>query len=55
MLVFPNYDVFLSLRIVVSHLTNSVDPDEMLRYASFHLALHCLSKYLFSGFQYTKG
>ena len=25
-------------------LTNSVDPDEMQHYASFHLSLHCLQK-----------
>ena len=33
--------------------TNSVDPDEMQYYASFHLGLHCLPKYLFRGFPYT--
>ena len=26
-------------------LANSADPDEMLRYAAFHLGLHCLQKY----------
>ena len=36
-------------------LTNSVDPDEMQHYAAFHLGLHCLQKYLFSGFPNTKG
>ena len=46
--------VFLSLKIV-SVLTNSADPDEMLRYAAFHLGLHCLSKYLFRGFRSKKG
>ena len=42
---FPNADVFLSIRIVFT-LTNSVDPDEMLHYATFHLGLHCQSTYL---------
>ena len=28
-------------------LANSIDPDEMPPYASLHLGLHCLSKYLF--------
>ena len=28
---------------------NSADPDEMLPYAAFHLGLHCLAKYLFTG------
>ena len=51
---FPNYGAFLSLRIVFT-LTNRVDPDEMLHYAEFHLGLHCLTKYPFRGFQYTKG
>ena len=32
---------------------NSVDPIEMQHYA-FHLGLHCLLKYLFRNFQYTK-
>ena len=27
----------------------SVDPDEMQHNAAFHLGLHCLQKYLFSG------
>ena len=36
--------VFLSLKIV-SVITNSADPDEMLHYAAFHLGLHYLSKY----------
>ena len=33
--------LFLSLTIVFV-LANSVDPDEMLQYAAFHLGLHCL-------------
>ena len=36
-------------------LTNSVDPDEMPQYAAFHLGLHCLLKYPFRGFPFTKG
>ena len=35
-------------------LANSADPDE-IHYATFHQGLHCLPKYLFRGFQYTKG
>ena len=38
---FLNYDVFLSLKIVLI-LANSADPDEMQYYAAFHLGLHCL-------------
>ena len=48
------YDVFLSLKIVLI-IANSVDSDEMQHNAAFHLGLHCLPKYLFRGFQYTKG
>ena len=33
---------------------NSADPDEMLHHAAFHLALYCLPKYPFRGFQYSK-
>ena len=36
-------------------LAKSADPDEMQYGAAFHLGLHCLPKYLFMGFQYTKG
>ena len=41
---FLNYDVFLSLRVVLT-LANSADPDEMQLYAAFYLGLHCLPKY----------
>ena len=51
---FPNYDVFLSLKIVMVS-ANSIDPDEMTRYVAFHLGLYCLPKYPFMGFQNTKG
>ena len=32
-------------------LTNSADPDEMPHYAAFHLGLHCLRMYIFTGIQ----
>ena len=48
------HDVFGSLKVVLA-IASSVDPDEMQHSAAFHLGLHCLLKYLFSGFQYTKG
>ena len=35
-------------------LANSADPDEMQHYAAFRLGPHCLPKYPFRGFQYTK-
>ena len=34
-------------------LASNADPNEMN--AAFHLGLPCLPKYLFKGFQYTKG
>ena len=37
----------LFLRIIA----NSADPDEMPPYAAFHLDLHCLPKYLFTGIE----
>ena len=40
---------------VVFILANSSDPDEMLCSAAFHLGLHCFLKYMFRGFQHTKG
>ena len=40
-LKFPNYDVFKSLKIVLTS-TKSVDPGEMQHYAAFHLGLHFL-------------
>ena len=51
---FRNYDVFLSLKIVLI-IANSADPDEMQHYATFCPGLHYLPKYPFLGFQYTKG
>ena len=33
----------------------SVDPEEMLLYAAFPQALHCLPKYLFEGIPNEKG
>ena len=53
-LSFFNYFIVLFLRTFF-YLENSVDPDEMPHYAAFHLGLHCLSKYPFRGFKYTKG
>ena len=46
--------MFLSLKVVLI-LANIADPDEMQYDAAFHLGLHCLPKYPFSGFQYIKG
>ena len=43
-----------SLKIVLI-LANSADPDEMLPNAAFHLGLHCLPKYLFTGIQKEMG
>ena len=43
---FLNDDAFLSLNVVLI-LVNSADSDEMQRSASFHLGLHCLTKYAF--------
>ena len=48
---FLNYDVFLSLKVVLI-LANSAEPNEMQHYAAFHLGLHYLPKYLFRDFQY---
>ena len=36
-------------------LANSVDTDEMLQNAAFHLGLHCLPSNLFTDQQYKKG
>ena len=38
---YLNYDVLVSLKIVFIS-ANSVDPDERLHNAAFHLGLHCL-------------
>ena len=51
---FQEHDVFPSLKIVFI-LSNIADPDEMLPYAAFHLGLHCLPKYIFTGTQNVKG
>ena len=34
---------------IVFNLAKSVEPDKIWHYAAFHLGLHCLPKYLFSG------
>ena len=46
--VFP----FLKIAFVFA---NSVDPDEMPHYVAFHLALHCLPKYIFRSHWYSRG
>ena len=40
---------------IVFILANSAYPNEMLPYAAFHLGLHGLSKYLFTGSQNEMG
>ena len=50
---FLNFYIFLSSKILL-FLANSTPHDEMLHYATFHLGLHCLPKYLFAGFQNEK-
>ena len=40
-------NVFISMKCL-SILANSVDPDEMLHNAAFHLDLHCLLKHAFT-------
>ena len=50
---FLNYDVFLSLKIILI-FANSADPDEMQHCAAFHLGLHYLPKYLFIDVQNEK-
>ena len=44
---------FLSLKIDFV-LASFADSDEMLHFVTFHLSLHCLQKYKFSGFQSQK-
>ena len=52
---FLNYYIFLSQNVDFLILASSGNPDEMQHYSTFHLSLHCLPKYLFRDFQYTKG
>ena len=49
MWIFPNNDVFLSLKVVLI-LANSTDPDQIQHDAAFHLGLNCFPKYPFRGF-----
>ena len=42
---FLNFSIFLSPKIVLTS-ASSANPDEMPPYVAFHLALHCLPKYL---------
>ena len=51
---FFKCNMFLSQKFVFNS-ANSVDTDEMRRYAPFHLGLHCLAKHLFTGVQSEKG
>ena len=37
------------------YFANSADTDEMQPYEAFHLDIHCVSKYLFTGVQIEKG
>ena len=53
-LEFPTHDVFLCLKIVFIS-ANSADHDEMQHFATFHLGLHCLSKYQLMTSKYSKG
>ena len=39
----------------MKYFCHNEDPDEMLHFVAFHLGVHCLQKYPFRGFQYTKG
>ena len=47
---FPNNDACLSLKIVFI-FANIADPCEMAHCAAFHLGLHSLPNYLFTGIQ----
>ena len=51
-LEFRKYCTFLSEASV--NLIHSVDPNEMLHHAAFHLGLHCLFKCPFRAVQYRK-
>ena len=48
--IISNKIVLFSLKIILV-LVNSVDPDERLHYAAFHLGLYCLPRYPLWGFQ----
>ena len=49
-----SYDLFMSLKIVFI-LTNSADSAEFSPYATSHLELHSLPKYIFTCIQNEKG
>ena len=51
---FPNYDAFLSLKVVCIS-ANSADSDEMSHDAVFHLGLYCLQSTRLVGFLSSKG
>ena len=40
---------------IVFNFAYSADPNEMPTYVAFHLGLHCLPKYVFTGIQTEKG
>ena len=40
---------------IQTNKTNNAEPDEIPPYVAFHLGLHCLPKYLFTGIQDSKG
>ena len=48
-IIFKKYCIFYLV------LANSADPDEMQHNVAFHLGLHCLPKYPFWDFWYSKG
>ena len=52
-IIISKNTAFLSLKIDYV-LANTVNPNEMLIHAGFHLDIHCLPLYWFRGFQYTK-
>ena len=49
----PNNHVLQSLKSIFI-LANRAGPDEMPRFAAFHLGFPCLAKYLVRAFQHTK-
>ena len=53
-LKFSNYYVHLSLKIGFI-MANSAGPDEMLRFAAFHLGFTVFQNTPLGGFHYTKG
>ena len=52
-MLFLNYDVFLSLKVLLI-IANSADPGEMQHNAAFYMGLQCLPMYPFRSFENTK-